>query len=183
MKMALLVAATHQVLQGASFPTGPVIRFARRWTVSRFSHEPLPHHDHEDKLPDIEPVKVLALWDTFAIVEKPPTVPCHNSGYLGISRSVRKKMKAGELSPAELSELVPPPLLQRARETLGRKVNLVHRLDRGASGCVLVTFSRDADTKCNLLDTIPNFADEEEQVLPKGTTAALQAALSEGRKT
>ena len=29
---------------------------------------------------------------------------------------------------------------QRARATLGERVNLVHRLDRGASGCVLCAF-------------------------------------------
>ena len=30
-------------------------------------------------------------------------------------------------------------MLQRTREAIGERVNLVHRLDRGASGCLLMT--------------------------------------------
>ena len=51
-------------------------------------------------------------------------------------------------------------MLQRMREATGRRVNLVHRLDRGCSGCLLAAF-----------------ADSE------GATAALSESLQEGQKT
>jgi len=34
------------------------------------------------------------------------------------------------------------PMLQRVREAVGERVNLVHRLDRGASGCLLFSFAK-----------------------------------------
>mmetsp|Transcript_36619 Transcript_36619/g.46659 ORF Transcript_36619/g.46659 Transcript_36619/m.46659 type:complete len:329 (+) Transcript_36619:40-1026(+) len=91
-----------------------------------------------DKVED--PVPVLFRGDHFAVVAKPPSIPCHNSKYVG-------KRADG-----------PRPLLQRTRDTLGQRVNLVHRLDRGASGCVLVGMNQEV-------------------------TAALQIALQEGEKT
>jgi 23S rRNA-/tRNA-specific pseudouridylate synthase len=33
-------------------------------------------------------------------------------------------------------------MLQRVREAVGERVNLIHRLDRGASGCLLFSFAR-----------------------------------------
>lgn len=88
----------------------------------------------------VDPVPVLLRGDNFAVVAKPPSIPCHNSRYIGRARDG------------------PRPLLQRARDTLGQYVNLVHRLDRGASGCVVVGFEKEV-------------------------TAALQDALSKGQKT
>ena len=63
------------------------------------------------------PLEILHRGDAFAIVAKPGGVPSHASEYIGKDYVV--------------------PLLQRARDALGRRVNLVHRLDRGASGCVI----------------------------------------------
>ena len=57
--------------------------------------------------------QVLLRGANFAVLEKPPSVPCHHSQYVG-DRDVF-------------------PMLQRARATLGARVNLVHRLDRGAT--------------------------------------------------
>ena len=65
------------------------------------------------------PLEILYEGDTFAIVAKPGGVPSHASEYIGKDYVV--------------------PLLQRARDALGRRVNLVHRLDRGASGCVILS--------------------------------------------
>ena len=79
------------------------------------------------------------------VLEKPGGVPCHASDYVG---------KGSDL---------PVPLLQRGRVAVGQPINLVHRLDCGASGCVLCTFS-----------------DKEEET---GATAALQEALREAKKT
>lgn len=67
------------------------------------------------------------------VVFKPPTVVCHHSGWTG-SRSSRDKQGLPEI-----------PMLQRVRNALGQRVNLVHRLDRGASGCLLCTFTNDEE--------------------------------------
>jgi tRNA pseudouridine65 synthase len=70
------------------------------------------------------------------VVAKPPSVVCHHSDWTG-SRSQ-----------------VDIPMLQRVREAVGRKVNLVHRLDRGASGCLLVTYLDDEDTTAVLSEAM-----------------------------
>ena len=41
------------------------------------------------------------------------------------------------------------PMLQRAREAVGERVNLIHRLDRGASGCLLMSFAGSDDNGGN----------------------------------
>jgi 23S rRNA-/tRNA-specific pseudouridylate synthase len=61
------------------------------------------------------------------VVAKPPSVICHHSEW------------SGSRSQLEI------PMLQRVREAVQRRVNLVHRLDRGASGCLLLTFADDGD--------------------------------------
>lgn len=69
---------------------------------------------------DNEPINILFESDAFAILEKPPSIPCHNSDYVG-------RRKPGSKAPL--------PLLQRGRAVLNeRRINLVHRLDQGASG-------------------------------------------------
>ncbi|KAJ1455850.1 pseudouridine synthase [Pelagophyceae sp. CCMP2097] len=77
-------------------------------------------------------VGVLYEHVRFAVVNKPGGLPCHAPE----QRGPRRRRGARCESDA--------PLLQRARETLMRRVNLVHRLDRGASGCVLVAFDGEA---------------------------------------
>lgn len=58
------------------------------------------------------------------VVCKPPSVVCHHSEWSGS----RRRDSVPEV-----------PMLQRTREAVGERVNLVHRLDRGASGCLLLT--------------------------------------------
>ena len=89
------------------------------------------------------PLEILYEGDAFAIVAKPGGVPSHASEYIGKDYVV--------------------PLLQRARDALGRRVNLVHRLDRGASGCVICAY-----------------ADREDAA---EVTTALGEALAAGQKT
>ena len=59
----------------------------------------------------------------YVVVSKPPVVVVHNSRW---SQSMREGM----------------PMLQRVRDKTGRRVNPVHRLDRGASGCLLFSFAK-----------------------------------------
>jgi tRNA pseudouridine65 synthase len=88
------------------------------------------------------PLTILDQNEHFLIVSKPPSVVCHHSEWTGSRGSLKNDCVAAEI-----------PMLQRVREQTGRRVNLVHRLDRGASGCLLLTF---ADNEGN--DTINSTA-------------------------
>ena len=61
------------------------------------------------------------------VVAKPPSVVCHHN-------------ECGSRAQLEV------PMLQRVRDAVNRKVNLVHRLDRGASGCLLLTYTDDGNS-------------------------------------
>ena len=90
------------------------------------------------------PLNVLLRGENFAVLEKRGGIPCHKDDFVG---------KLSEIDGGL-------PLLQLGRNALGESINLVHRLDRGASGCVLVAFSAH-----------------------ESATAELQAALRTARKT
>lgn len=69
-------------------------------------------------------VTILDRGEHHVVVAKPPGVVCHHSYWSG-------SKAANGLGHPEV------PMLQRTREAVGGRVNLVHRLDRGASGCLL----------------------------------------------
>ncbi|GAX09361.1 hypothetical protein FisN_6Lh268 [Fistulifera solaris] len=73
-------------------------------------------------------ITILAKSDDYLVVDKPPSVVCHHSDWTG-SRSQQEI-----------------PMLQRVRQAVGSRINLVHRLDRGCSGCLLVTYQKDGKT-------------------------------------
>lgn len=81
-----------------------------------------------------ETLSVLFECDDFAVVAKPAGVPCHHSDWVGSSASKPRGGRRGrnrhKPRPAERDG--PTPVLQRARETFGRRVWLPHRLDRCA---------------------------------------------------
>jgi tRNA pseudouridine65 synthase len=66
----------------------------------------------------LPPVAVLARTPSWAILAKPARLACHRS--------------------AEVRDRV--TLMQAVRPRLHRPIHLVHRLDRGVSGCLLVAF-------------------------------------------
>lgn len=100
-------------------------------------------------------VTILSRGPNYIVALKPPSVVCHHSGYTGS----RSKQKRGEIPEI--------PMLQRVRDAIHdidcktlhqvsssedealpelgsqhvKKVNLVHRLDRGASGALLLTYA------------------------------------------
>lgn len=77
-------------------------------------------------------VTILDRGKHHIVVAKPPSVLCHHSNWAG-SRSHQKK-KNHMINPNE-PEI---PMLQRVRQAMkGNHVNLIHRLDRGCSGCLL----------------------------------------------
>lgn len=85
------------------------------------------HDDHDNSIVSFHRGNLTVLDSTqqhYIVVEKTPAVVCHHSEWTG-SRS-RQEV----------------PMLQRVREAMhGRHVNLIHRLDRGCSGCLLLTFA------------------------------------------
>lgn len=96
-------------------------------------------------------VTILDQNEHYLVVSKPPAVVCHHS--------------AGSRSNQEV------PMLQRVREATGKRVNLVHRLDRGCSGCLLMTF---AETNSNSSDGDGNGDDED------NATASLIQSMAGG---
>lgn len=86
-------------------------------------------------------VTVLDRGRHHLVVAKPPTVVVHHSGWVG-SRSSSKQIKNKSKEEPEIEI----PMLQRVREAVGQRINLVHRLDRGASGCLLCTFQDDGNS-------------------------------------
>ena len=74
-------------------------------------------------------VSILDRGANHLVVSKPPGVLCHRSNWSGGGR------KSKNTGRAEVA------MLQRVREAVGKRVNLIHRLDRGASGCLLMSFA------------------------------------------
>ena len=73
-------------------------------------------------------INILSQGPYHVVVEKSPAVVCHHSSWTGKRSEVRRLLE-------------PTPMLQRVRDLVGRRVNLVHRLDRGASGCLIFTYA------------------------------------------
>ena len=123
---------------------GVLIEADGEYEVGRY--EP-PELVPRDELPpfEYEPSTVLCRSDHYVVVDKPPVVLCHNSKWSGDNRSDSAKRKHDSR-----------PMLQRARDTTGRTVNLVHRLDRGASGCLLLSFAENAKSPdgCSVTRTL-----------------------------
>lgn len=120
-----------------------------------------------------ENVTILERGPNHIVAAKPPSVVCHHSGWTG-SRSRSKRGEEPEI-----------PMLQRVRDAIQyidsrgavrnnneqtpkQKVNLIHRLDRGASGALLLAF---ADN------------DDEKQKDRKGSTQALIEAMASSEST
>lgn len=98
--------------------------------LSSTSPEPEPDYLHE--------IPILYRGDHCLVVSKPPAVVVHHSGW------------TGSRARAEV------PILQRVRDQIGRRVNLVHRLDRGCSGCLLLTYADDPTTTAALVESMSN---------------------------
>lgn len=75
--------------------------------------------------------EILLQGKNFVVADKPPTVVAHHSSWTYTRLDPRRRWKE------------PTPMLQRVRDATGKKVNLIHRLDRGASGALLFAFAED----------------------------------------
>jgi tRNA pseudouridine65 synthase len=86
-------------------------------------------------------VTILKQSTNYLVISKPPSVVVHHSEETG-SRS-REEV----------------PMLQRTRDFINRRVNLIHRLDRGCSGCLLLTYAdteQSSDMTSHLIDAMAN---------------------------
>jgi 23S rRNA-/tRNA-specific pseudouridylate synthase len=81
----------------------------------------------------LDTIDILESTKYYVIVMKPPVVVVHNSKWTLPSNTV------GRGGQRRLEGM---PMLQRVRNKMDqRRVNLIHRLDRGASGCLLLSFA------------------------------------------
>ena len=93
-----------------------------RWTIPEVLQQPR-------KVIDNGEVEILEQSEHFVVVRKAPMVIVHNPNWIDQS-SCTKRKRTGIT-----------PILQRVRDKTGRKVNLVHPMDRGSSGCLVFSFA------------------------------------------
>ena len=87
----------------------------------------------------LDTIDILESTNHYVIVTKPPVVVVHNSKWTIPSNTV------GRGGQRRLEGM---PMLQRVRNKMDqRRVNLIHRLDRGASGCLLLSFADSGNQK------------------------------------
>jgi 23S rRNA-/tRNA-specific pseudouridylate synthase len=79
----------------------------------------IPEELLQKKALDDGHVDILEQGDNYVVASKPPSVVVHHSSWTGKRSDPKKRW-------AEAT-----PMLQRVRDATGRRVNLVHRLDRG----------------------------------------------------
>ncbi len=123
-------------------------------------------------------ISILERTAKYIVAIKPPSVVCHHSGWAGLRSKKKKKDQEPEI-----------PMLQRVRDAFGdgKRVNLVHRLDRGASGCLLFTYNEEDTMDYNDDDGMMDQIDEGvvQKDKQKGSTAVLIDAMAsnESNKT
>jgi len=110
-----------------------------KWTVPEVLLQSKAHYEDND-------VTILEESTNIVVAGKPPVVACHQSSWT--RGNLREKM----------------PMLQRVRDKVGSKINLVHRLDRGASGCLLCVKTKSADdsTPCSITKALIESMQSEE---------------------
>jgi len=84
-------------------------------------------------------VSILDLGAHHVVVSKPSAVICHRSDWSDSMKGKASLNRENDYTSTNASEV---PMLQRVREAVGERVNLIHRLDRGASGCLLFSFAK-----------------------------------------
>lgn len=81
----------------------------------------------------LDTIDILESTNHYVIASKPPVVVVHNSKWT---------IPSNTLGRGGQRRMDGMPMLQRVRNKMNqRRVNLIHRLDRGASGCLLLSFA------------------------------------------
>jgi len=107
-------------------------RTAETTTKIKSYKSDIDYHKDDHNIPLLP---ILLENEHYAVVSKPPLVPCH---YLEITNKKKKKKRIIK----EDGETKIIPVLQRAMATFPqRQIYLVHRLDAATSGCLLIAFS------------------------------------------
>jgi len=164
--------ASHPVVLGACRRHRPLVSSCIINTNRRFVEHPQQHarwfsktavqlqQQHKYDFPitihnttSNHSVTILDRGEHYLVAAKPPTVLCHHSDWAG-SRRKRKKNDNDEEGEEEEE---PTPMLQRVRDAMGgQRVNVIHRLDRGCSGCLLFAFANTENEKNTTTTTVPN---------------------------
>ncbi len=133
-------------------------------------------------------VTILHQGPYHVVVVKPPSVICHHSAWSGSkSRHHHHHHPQQQLEPEV-------PMLQRVRQVVGQRVNLIHRLDRGASGCLLLaippslssittTATTTTTTHDNRMPDMESSNDNNNNDEDDKVTAQLIEAHRQGQKT
>lgn len=115
---------------------GIILEADEEYEVGEYS---IPEELLEEKVPKVskadDRIDIIEQRDHYVVVSKPPSVVVHHSSWTGKTSDPKRRQKE------------PTPMLQRVRDATGRRVNLVHRLDRGASGCLVFSFAEDKDNE------------------------------------
>ena len=84
----------------------------------------------------------MILYQTkdYVVLSKPHHVVCHNSPF-------HNQLQKSQILIDRNGVVVTPPMLQHVRDATGHKVNIIHRLDKVASGCLLLAFCKGDDEK------------------------------------
>lgn len=83
-----------------------------------------------------QPIEILQQGKHYLVANKPSGVVVHNSSF-----------NSDSTTDTTTPSLFSTPMLQRIRNQTNRKVNLIHRLDRGTSGCLLFSFASNTKSK------------------------------------
>jgi len=81
--------------------------------------------------PPTPPVVIIHQTNDYVVVSKPHGVVCHNSPFHNQLTNHQHPITTNTNMNAVVGA---PPMIQGVRDATGRKVNLIHRLDKGASG-------------------------------------------------
>lgn len=94
---------------------GILIEPEKEYEVGQYT---IPEELLQPKGRDDGDVEILFQGENLVVANKPPTVVVHHSSWTGKRSDPKRRWKE------------PTPMLQRVRDATGRRVNLVHRLDR-----------------------------------------------------
>ena len=154
LKLFLLCTLTVEIYIVGSFQPRSLIDTSSKRYIGKVKSKNDNDNAIHENINQNRTVTILSRGPNHVVALKPPAVVCHHSGWTGS----RSKLKRGE--EPEI------PMLQRVRDAIHdidsrnlslndkkipiKKVNLVHRLDRGASGALLLAF---ADNENNDINT------------------------------
>lgn len=97
-------------------------------------------------------IEIISANKHFVVAKKAHGIVVHDSGWTG--KKTQQKRNYRE----------PMPVLQRVRNVTGLKVNPIHRLDRGASGCIIFSIAEnnDNDQPCSVTRELMKSMQSEE---------------------